>query len=116
MRNVRALLAVKAPHRLHPALKQETMTEKEINEMIEDARSIAADPKPGLAEMISAVAGEANRTEGSQRAMLLGELRTKVDHEAMRRVVCLDAVHSFLTACVERPNDVATRLKKMVQR
>lgn len=92
------------------------MNEKDIDEMIEEARIAVGDPKPELAEMISAVADEANRTEGSQRAMLLGELRTKVDHDAMRRVVCLDAVHSFLTACVERPGDVAKRLNKKAQR
>lgn len=82
----------------------------DIEQMIQDAKAFAADPKPLLPEMVEYLGIKAASIEASQRGWLAGGVYSEPDHRAMREVVVLDAIHSFLEACIQRPGEVARRL------
>ena len=86
------------------------MSELAIDKLISEAKLESGANKPPFDELIDAIAGEAVLLEGSMRAILIAGLAQTPDPKQIRRIVCLDATHSFLRACKERPREVAKRL------
>lgn len=87
------------------------MITAEIRQAMIEAKEAACDPKPTLLEMIDAVQAEAADTEARQLSLLLTGDRAAPYAPALRRMAVLDACARFLQACVERPDDVAKRLR-----
>lgn len=84
--------------------------EAEAERMISEAKLDAAALKPSPAEIRQTIADEAWRLESTQRALLVGGLRSAPCVDVMRRIAILDAGVRFLDACIHQPAEVARRL------
>lgn len=83
-----------------------------IDAMLSEAKLAAADPKPSIEEIRQAIADEAWRREGSQRALLIAGLIDAPIGTEVRQIVTLDAAVRFIDACLNQPLEVAKRLQK----
>lgn len=81
-----------------------------IDKLLSEAKLHAADPKPSIEEMRQAIADEAWRREGSQRARLIAGMNDAPIGSEMRQIVVLDAAVRFIDAVINQPADVAKRL------
>ena len=82
----------------------------EIEKIISQAKIDAGVPKPSPSEIRHAIADEAARREGTQRAMLIAGMVAAPMAEEMRTIALLDAGVRFMDACILTPNEVAKRL------
>lgn len=90
----------------------------QVDKIISDAMSLAWDPKPGLEDMLEVVAIARCEIEASERAFILAGLREgdAPYPDKMRKAVVLSALHTFLEACKDRPEDVIKRLRATVKK
>lgn len=83
-----------------------------IDKALSEAKMDAADPKPSIEEIRSAIAQEAFERESTQRALMILAAPGAPSPEVMRQIAVLDAGVRFIDACINQPLEVAKRLQK----